>query len=90
MNKSDITKRVDKLRKIAQKKFKLHSAEAQYLVFPISIKNQTYNFIDNEIKFLKKNNVLVNLSDIKHELNMNTRNSRIIKHYICYPKECEK
>ena len=63
--------------------------EVQYLVFPISIKNETYNFIDDEIKFLKKNKVIINLSNIKNEFSMNTKNSRIIKHYICYPKECE-
>ena len=58
-------------------------------MFPISIKNETYNFIEDEIKFLKKDNSLINLSKIKKEFTINTRNSSIIKHYICYPEGCD-
>ena len=54
------------------------------------LKNETYNFIDNEIKFLQKNGVLVRTSEIKKEFSINTENAKIIKHYICYPKDCRK
>ena len=66
---------------------KLNKEEAKYLVFSISIKKQTYNVLDNEIIFLKKNNKIINLSEIKNEFNIDTQNSKIIKHYICYPEE---
>ena len=86
-DKKNIKKEIRRLQSIAMKKFKLTLNDTSYLIFPISINNQTYNFVNNEIKFLKKNNVIVNLSGIKNEINMNSKNSRITKHYICYPKE---
>ncbi len=85
--KKNIKKEIRRLQSIAMKKLKLTLNDTSYLIFPISINNQTYNFVNNEIKFLKKNNVIVNLSEIKNEINMNSKNSRITKHYICYPKE---
>jgi len=84
--KKNIKKEIRRLQNIAMKKLKLTLNDTSYLIFPISINNQTYNFVNNEIKFLKKNNVIVNLSEIKNEINMNSKNSRITKHYICYPK----
>ena len=86
IDKKNMNKKIQEIKNKAIKSLNLNEIDASYLVFPISIKNQTYNFIDDEIKFLKKNNVLVNLSEIKNEINMNTKNSRITKHYICYPK----
>ena len=83
-----MSKKLDQLRKVGVKKLNINSADIKYLVFPIIIKNQTYNFIDNEIKFLKKDNTLINLSDIQQEFSVNTKNSSIIKHYICYPQDC--
>ncbi|MBF25321.1 MAG: phosphohydrolase [Flavobacteriales bacterium] len=79
-----------KIRKQARKKFQINEEEVKYLVFPITIKNETYNFNINEIKFLKKDSILINLSDLKSEFSLNTQNSKIIKHYICYPNECLK
>jgi len=90
VNKNDIQKNLKQLRNIAVTKFNIGEEEVKYLVFSISIKNETYNFIDNEIKFLQKNGVLINPSDIKKEFSINTENSKIIKHYICYPKDCSK
>ena len=78
------------MRNIAITKFNIDEEEVKYLVFSISIKNETYNFIDNEIKFLQKNGVLVRTSDIKKEFSINTENAKIIKHYICCPKDCRK
>ena len=86
IEKKNIKKEIRRLQNIAIKKLRLTLNDTSYLIFPISINNQTYNFVNNEIKFLKKNNVIVNLSEIKNEINMNSKNSRITKHYICYPK----
>ncbi len=86
IDKKLMLKKIKEINNSAVKKLKLKPVDASYLVFPISIKNQTYNFINDEIKFLKKNDVLVNLSEIKNEINMNSKNSRITKHYICYPE----
>ena len=88
IKKSNIKKELERFRKIAKNKFKINNTDVKYLVFSISIQNDTYNFMNNEIKFLKDNGTLVKLSDIKKEFSMNTRNSRIIKHYICYPEGC--
>ena len=52
--------------------------ESTYLVFQINSKNQTYNLLDDEIKFLGKKNNLIYLSEIKNEFNINTENSKII------------
>ena len=80
--------KLKKIRSITMKKLNINKNDVQYLVFPIRISNETYNFNDNEIKFLTKNNVSIKLSDIKTEFNISTENSNIIKHYICCPKDC--
>ena len=81
-------KELKRIRKVAMHKFNVHEEDVKYLVFSITTKNETYNFNDEEIVFLKKNDNLVKLSDTKNEFNMNRKNAKIIKHYICYPKEC--
>jgi len=88
INKKDMQAELNKIRKIAEKKLTVFNDDLNYVVFPISIRNETYSFIENEIKFLDKDNTLMNLSDIKKEFSINTRNSSIIKHYICCPKTC--
>ena len=88
VNHIEIKKKITELRKIGMKKFNMNTQEIAYLIFPISIKKETYNLMKNEIKFLKKDQSLINLSDIKMEFSINSKNSSIIKHYICYPKEC--
>tara|TARA_B100001250_G_scaffold411687_1_gene440921 strand:- start:556 stop:1794 length:1239 start_codon:yes stop_codon:yes gene_type:complete len=88
INIEDLEQKLEKIRKLAMGKFKLKDDDVQYLVFPISISNETYNFNDAEIKFFKKKNVLIKLSEIKKEFNINTENSKIIKHYICFPEAC--
>ena len=90
INISEKETELKKIRKIARRKFKISEQEVTYLVFPITTKNETYNFNVNEIKFLKKDSVLSNLSDLKKEFSLDTQNSKIIKHYICCPKECLK
>ena len=88
VNHQEIKKKINELRKIGMRKFNMNTKEIAYLIFPISIKKETYNLMKNEIKFLKKDHSLINLSDIKMEFSINSKNSSIIKHYICYPKEC--
>ena len=89
VNKMDIKEKLKAIKIKAIKKLNIKKTDIDYVVFPISIKNETYNFIEDEIKFLKKNNCLINLSEIKQEFTINTRNSSIIKHYICYPEGCD-
>ena len=86
VNKKELAGELKRLRKETLEKIKITSDDLNYLVFPISIKKETYSFIEDEIKFLEKDNTLINLSDIKKEFSINTSNSSIIKHYICYPR----
>ena len=86
VEKKNIESTLKKIRKKISLTLNLSNNESKYLAFPLIIKKQTYNLIEDEIKFLKENGSLVNLSEIKNEFNMTTRNSKIIKHYICYPE----
>ncbi|MAQ70290.1 MAG: phosphohydrolase [Flavobacteriales bacterium] len=88
INKTEIKIQLNEIRSKAIKKLNISRTDVDYVVFPISIKNETYNFIEDEIKFLKKDNSLINLSKIKKGFSINTRNASIIKHYICYPEGC--
>ena len=81
-----ITQRLEEIRKTGSNKLDINKHDIKYLIFPISITKETYNSIENEIKFLKKDNTLVNLSYLKQDFSINTKNSNIIEHYICYPK----
>ena len=88
VEKEELDVKLKELRLITRKKFNINHNDVQYLVFSIRTSNETYNFNDNEIKFLTKNNISIKLSDIKTEFNISTENSNIIKHYICCPKDC--
>jgi len=88
VEKEELDVKLKELRLITREKFNINHNDVQYLVFSIRTSNETYNFNDNEIKFLTKNNVSIKLSDIKTEFNISTENSNIIKHYICCPKDC--
>ena len=88
VKKNEIDLELNKIKNQASKKIGVKEDDVDYLVFPISIQNETYNFIEDEIKFLTRNNSLVNLSEMKKEFSINTQNSSIIKHYICYPFSC--
>ena len=80
--------KIQKFKTIVINKFKLNELDAEYLVFPVTIKNKIYSFDNDEIKFLQKNNTLLNLSELKQEFNINIENAKVIKHYICMPSEC--
>jgi len=85
-NKIELT--LKEIRRNISNKFKITLEEAKYIAFSLSIKNDTYNLENNEIKFLQTNQQLVPLSEITNEFHMNRKNSSIIKHYICYPEGC--
>ncbi len=88
IKKDEMDLELKKIRNQASQKIGIKGNDLDYLVFPISIQNETYNFIADEIKFLTKNKNLVNLSAMKQEFSVNTKNTSIIKHYICYPYSC--
>ena len=88
VQKNEMELELKKIQSQAYRRIGIKENDVDYLVFPISIQNETYNFIANEIKFLTKDNTLVNLSEMKKEFSINTQNSSIIKHYICYPHTC--
>ncbi len=87
VNREELYEKLSIIRKKASKKLKIFDNNLDYLVFPIKIKNEIYNFKENEIKFLDKANTLIRLSEIKKEFSVNTENSNIIKHYICCPED---
>ena len=74
------------IRKLIKEQYKLSNDEVDYLVFPIEIENLTYNTLEQEIKFLKSDNKIIKFSDVKDEINMDMRNSKISKYYICHPE----
>ena len=76
------------LREKAMRHLNINQEDVNFLVFPLKITKETYNFIDDEIILLQKDNSTIKLSEIKNTFHINSRNSKIIKHYICYPKEC--
>tara|TARA_B100000674_G_C37947098_1_gene965418 strand:+ start:1018 stop:2256 length:1239 start_codon:yes stop_codon:yes gene_type:complete len=88
INGKELHEKLSIIRKTASKKLKVFDNDLDYLVFPIKIKNEIYNFKENEIKFLNKTNTIIRLSEIKKEFSVNTENSNIIKHYICCPEDC--
>ncbi|MBJ05377.1 MAG: phosphohydrolase [Flavobacteriales bacterium] len=85
IKKHEIEPSLKIIREKIQTSLKVSHNKTSYLVFAISIKKETYSLIENEIKFLKTNQELINLSDVQGDFNMTSRNSEIIKHYICYP-----
>ena len=71
-------------------KHSLTPHEAGYFVFIGTIENQAYNQDLQNINILRKNGKLVDVAKASDQLNLKALSKKVVKYYLCYPKESER
>jgi HD superfamily phosphohydrolase len=79
--------RVEKLRKLVEKKTEIRESESKYFVYSGDVSNLQYSPEFYEIKILLKNGKTDNISSISDIFNHKYISEKIIKYFLCYPKE---
>lgn len=88
MNEKTEMNVVDELRSCAARKLKIDPALAGYYVFAGEISNLAYTPDAPEVKILLKSGKTTEISKVSDMLDHRFASEKIIKHYLCYPKEC--
>lgn len=79
---------VIKLRDCLVKRLGIQNEMADYYVFANSISNLAYTPEYPEVRVLLKNGKTVNISEVSDMFDHRFISERIIKYFLCYPKEC--
>jgi len=79
--------RIEKLRKLVEKNMKIGESESKYFVYSGKVSNLQYTPEFHEIKILLKNGKTDNISSVSDIFNHKFISEKIIKHFLCYPKE---
>jgi HD superfamily phosphohydrolase len=82
--------RVEKLRKLVEKKMRVGETESKYFVYSGDVSNLQYSPEFYEIKILLKNGKTDNISSVSDIFNNKFISEKIIKYFLCYPKEYRK
>lgn len=70
-----------------KEKYQLSDEETAYFVFSGKIENQAYNQEDERIQILARNGKITDVAKLSDQLNARTLSKKVIKYYMCYPKE---
>jgi len=79
--------KIEKLQKLVEKKMKISESESKYFVYSGKVSNLQYTPEFHEIKILLKNGKTDNISSVSDIFNHKFISEKIIKHFLCYPKE---
>lgn len=82
--------KIDELKEKTSEILKINKEMAHYYVFSHSISNLTYAPDAPEVMILKKNGAVADISAVSDMFDHRLFSERIIKYYLCYPKECRK
>jgi len=80
--------RVDRLRELAGQRLNLSREQSEYFVFTGTISNIAYAPGAPEIQILLKKGITSDISEVSDMFDHRFLSERIIKYYLCYPKEC--
>jgi HD superfamily phosphohydrolase len=81
INKNVLAERVD----ATKKAFGLSEEETTWLVFEGEASSRIYDFENEQIKILFKDNSVKDISEVDHALINEALKGKVIKHYLCYP-----
>jgi HD superfamily phosphohydrolase len=80
--------KVKKLRSCLMERLGIQTEMADYYVFSNSISNLAYTPEYPEVRILLKDGRTVNISEVSDMFDHRFISERIIKYFLCYPKEC--
>ncbi len=78
--------RISELKSELEKADKYSPEESSYFVFSGSVQNSAYTENASQIKILKKNGTITDISDASDNYNINALKQPVQKYYLCYPK----
>lgn len=82
--------RLKKYRERFKEKHSLTEHEAGYFIFTGIIENQAYNQELQNINILRKNGRLIDVAKASDQLNLKALSKKVVKYYVCFPKEGRK
>jgi HD superfamily phosphohydrolase len=81
---------IDKIKELKnkiKKHYNINEEEADYFVFTNEVVNSAYDFKQDNINILLKNNTIIDISEASDQLNASFLDKEVKKHILCYPKE---
>lgn len=87
-NEPFTSKRISELETDAVRKLKIGNELVKYYVFTGNISNLAYAPDAPEVKILIKSGETVNIQSVSDMFDHHFLSERIIKYFLCYPKEC--
>ncbi len=81
------SERIASLKESVQKVLNMSKEDAEWLVLVDSTSNHAYNPKEESIKILQGNGSVVDISSVSEHIGATVISQKVIKHYICYPKE---
>jgi len=87
-NEPFTSKRITELEKDAVRTLKIDSELVKYYVFTGNISNLAYAPDSPEVKILVKSGETVSIQSVSDMFDHHFLSERIIKYFLCYPKEC--
>ena len=81
-------KRISDLKKSAEKLLKVDREMTKYFVFTGDVSNLGYASDNPEVKILVKSGVTADIRSVSDMFDHRFLSERIIKYFLCYPKEC--
>jgi HD superfamily phosphohydrolase len=78
---------ISKLKNKIKKQYNINEEEADYFVFTNEVVNSTYDFKQDNINILLKNNTIIDISEASDQLNASFLDKEVKKYILCYPKD---
>jgi hypothetical protein len=80
--------KISSMKDLAGDLLKLDRGMIDYFVFTSSISNLAYAPMVPEVRILKRNGYTESISSVSDMFDHRFLSERIIKYFLCYPKEC--
>ena len=79
--------RISELKKLLTEKYSFTDKENNYLIHTGELLNYTYNSLDENIKIMKKDGEILDITDASDIFDLNALSRKVKKYYLTYPKE---
>jgi len=89
-NKPFSQDKIETIRKIAKRKYRISDEEIDYFVFFEKTANYTYHPGTDNINILFKDGSVKDITEVSDQLNIHLLSKPTTKYFLCYPKDCQE
>ncbi len=89
-NKPFSQDKIETIRKIAKRKYRISDEEVGYFVFFEKTANYTYHPGTDNINILFKDGSVKDITEVSDQLNIHLLSKPTTKYFLCYPKNCQE